>query len=131
MRRPEPAGPSAPASRPGEYRAPPRRTARRAGAGAAAATAVAGTLNFLARVVSLIGWVVALVIVAGIALVVFDANMSNSIVSAVHDAARTLASPFDGIFKPSDHKLQIALNWGLAALVYLVIARIIVRLLRR
>ena len=70
-------------------------------------------------------------IVAGIALVVFDANMSNSIVSAVHDAARTLASPFDGIFKPSDHKLQIALNWGLAALVYLVIARIIVRLLRR
>ncbi|MBV9213231.1 MAG: hypothetical protein JOZ25_06250 [Actinobacteria bacterium] len=76
-------------------------------------------------------WLVALVIAAGILLVVLRANMGNSIVSSVHDAARFLAGPFDGMFKPGDHKLAVAVNWGIAALVYLVVARLIVALLRR
>ncbi len=108
-----------------------RRAGGGAGAGAVAAGAAVGTLHLIARLVWLIAWLVALVIVAGILLVVLKANMGNSIVSAVHDAAKFLAGPFDGIFKPHDHKLAIAINWGLAAVVYLVVARIIVALLRR
>jgi hypothetical protein len=57
--------------------------------------------------------------------------MSNSIVSSIHDAAKFLVGPFDGIFKPKGHRLAIAVNWGLAALVYLLVARLVVRLLRR
>jgi hypothetical protein len=59
------------------------------------------------------------------------ANPSNTIVSSVHDAAKFLVGPFDGIFKPKDHRLAVAIDWGLAAAVYLVVGRLIARLLRR
>jgi hypothetical protein len=62
---------------------------------------------------------------------VLKANPGNSVVSTVHDAAKFLVGPFDGIFKPHDHRLAIAINWGIAALVYLAVARLIVGLLRR
>ena len=103
----------------------------RPGAGDVAAGAAIGAANLLARIVALVAALVALVIVAGIAFVVLDANMSNSIVSAIHDAAKFLVGPFDGIFKPGDHKLAVGINWGLAALVYVVVARVIYGLLRR
>jgi hypothetical protein len=105
-----------------------RRRAARGGDGPGVAMTAA---SLLARLISLVAALVALVIVVGIAFVVLDANASNSIVSAVHDAAKFLVGPFDGMFKPSDPKLAVALNWGIAAVVYLVVARVIVRLLRR
>ena len=85
----------------------------------------------VARLLWLAAVLVAIVIAIGIAFVVLDANMGNSIVSAIHDAARFLAGPFKGIFNFDDHKLEVAVNWGLAAAVYLLVARILVRLLRR
>jgi hypothetical protein len=88
-------------------------------------------MHLVARLVWLAAVLVAIVIVAGIVLVVLKANMGNSIVSSVHDAAKALAGPFDGIFKPKDHKLAIGINWGIAAIVYLFVARLIVRLLGR
>ena len=100
-------------------------------AGEIAAGAAIGTANVIARIILLIAWLVAIVIVAGILFVVLDANMGNSIVSSIHDAAKFLVGPFDGIFKPGDHKLKIAINWGLAAVVYLFVARLIAGLLRR
>ena len=100
------------------------------GAAGVAAGAAVGGARLLARLVWLVAVLVAIVIVAGIAFVVLKANMGNSLVSSIHDAAKFLVGPFDGIFKPSDHRLAIAINWGLAALVYLVVARLIVRLLR-
>jgi hypothetical protein len=101
------------------------------GAGAAVAGAAIGLASLVARVILLIAAVVALVILAGIAFVVLDANMGNSIVSSIHDAAKFLVGPFDGIFKPKDHKVAIAVNWGLALVVYLVVARLIAGVLRR
>jgi hypothetical protein len=100
-------------------------------AGDVAAGAAIGAANLIARIILLIGTLVAIVIVVGIAFVVFDANTSNSIVSWIHDAAKFLVGPFDGIFKPGNHKLAIGINWGLAAVVYLVVARLIAGLLRR
>ena len=111
---------------------PRRRSYRRAGpgAGAVVAGAATGTVSLVARLLWLAAALVALVIVAGIALVALKANMGNSIVSSIHDAAKFLVGPFDGTFKPSDHRLAVAINWGLAAVVYLFVARLIVRLLR-
>jgi H+/gluconate symporter-like permease len=100
------------------------------GPGVAAGAAMTAA-SLLATLISLVAALVAIVIAAGIAFVVLDANAGNSIVSTVHDAAKLLVGPFDGMFHPGDHKLTVAVNWGIALVVYLVVARIVVRLLRR
>jgi hypothetical protein len=86
-------------------------------------------MGALARVVHLIVGVVVLIIVAGIVLVLLKANATNTIVSDVHDAARWLAGPFDGIFSFHSARVALAVNWGLAAVVYLIVGGLIARLL--
>jgi hypothetical protein len=100
----------------------------RTGGGAAAM----GTgLATLARVVSLVAGIVAAIIVAGILLKILDANPSNDIVNWVLDAARWLVGPFKGLFSIHDPDWRVIVNWGLAAAVYLLIGRLIARLLMR
>jgi hypothetical protein len=82
----------------------------------------------LARAISLIATVVALILVLGIVLVLLKANQSNQIVSAVHDAAQWLAGPFDGLFKLSKHSTTIAVNWGIAAVVWFLVGRLLARI---
>jgi hypothetical protein len=101
---------------------------RRGGATGAGFATGAG---LLARVVHLIVSVVVVIIVAGILLVVLKANPTNSIVSEVHDWARSLAGPFDGIFSFHNANVTIAVNWGIAAAVYLFVGGLIARLLTR
>lgn len=86
----------------------------------------------IAGLVSLLGMVVAFVIAIGIALVVLDARETNDIVSTWLDVSRWLTDPFHGIFdlERGKEELQTAINWGLAAVVYLVIAMVVARLLR-
>jgi membrane-bound ClpP family serine protease len=85
----------------------------------------------LARIVSLVTALVVALIVVGILLVVLEANKSNDIVKALLDAARFLAGPLDDVFKVGGHKVTVAVNWGLAALVYALVGGLIARLLRR
>ncbi len=85
----------------------------------------------LARVVRLIAGVVFVIIVAGILLRVFDANMSNTIVSDIHDAAAWLVGPFKNLFSFKNPKVTVAVNWGIAAVIYYAIGHIIARLLAR
>jgi hypothetical protein len=90
-----------------------------------------GMMGALARVVEIVVAIVALIIALGILLVVLEANPANGLVSAIHDAARWLVGPFRDIFTLDDHKLTVAVNWGLALVVYVVIGRLIAGLLRR
>jgi hypothetical protein len=99
--------------------------------GTGIATSLALAASWLARLIRLAAWVLAGIIVAGILLIVLSANPSNSIVSSVHDAARWLVGPFNGMFKPDDHKLAITINWGIAALVYVIVGSLIARLVVR
>ena len=85
----------------------------------------------LARLVTLVAAVVAAIIVIGILLVVLGANQSNTLVEAGTDAARWLAGPFRDLFTFDSHKTTIAVNWGIAAVVYLAVGRLIARLLAR
>ena len=110
---------------------PTRARWRRGGGVSAAGAGAVAVATVIGRLVMLAAALVALVIVVGIAFVVFKANPSNSIVSWVHDTAHTLVGPFDGLFKPKDPKLAIGINWGLAAIVYLIVGRFIARLLMR
>jgi hypothetical protein len=85
----------------------------------------------LARIVRLVTAAVVGLLVVGILLVVLEANASNDVVNWLLDAARFLAGPLDDVFKLDSHKARVAVNWGLAAVVYSVIGGLIVRLLRR
>jgi hypothetical protein len=85
----------------------------------------------LARVVTLIAVVVAAILVIGILLVVLGANQSNTLVDALMDAARWLAGPFRDLFSFDNHKTAIAVNWGIAAVVYLAVGRLLARLMVR
>src|SRR5436190_4624347 len=85
----------------------------------------------LARLVSLAVAVVVGLILVGIVLVVLEANRDNSIVNSLLDAARWLAQPFRDVFTIHSHKEDVAVNYGLAALVYAVAGGIVVRLLWR
>jgi hypothetical protein len=75
--------------------------------------------------------VVVVLIVAGILIHVLGANTSNGIVSFVDDAAKWLTKPFHGAFDPNGADARIAVNWGLAAVVYAIVGGLIARLLAR
>jgi hypothetical protein len=103
-------------------------TGRRTGGARGAARS---GLSAVARLVSLITSIVVAVLVIGILLVVLDANSGNQIVKALLDAAKFLAGPFKNVFTLDGHKATIAVNWGLAAVVYAFVGGLIARLLRR
>lgn len=96
-----------------------------------ARTAAPGGRLTLARVVAAIGSAVAGVIVVGIVLVVLDANARADVVEWITDAAKWLAGPFHGLFDLSSNKWQVTVNWGLAAIVYFAISRLLARLIAR
>jgi len=85
--------------------------------------------SMLARIVQLAATIAVAIIVAGILLVVLKANPANSIVSEIHSWARWLARPFDGMFNFHNANTAVAVNWGIAAVVYLFVGVVIVRLL--
>lgn len=102
------------------------RLARARGASAA------GSLMFgIARLIRLVTAIVVVVIVAAIVLRVLGANTTNDIVKWVHDAAKFLVGPFDNVFSISKPKVSIAVNWGLAALVYAIVGGFIASLFAR
>jgi hypothetical protein len=92
-----------------------------------AATAAAGGGLMLIRAVRLVAAVVIAIIALAIVFVVFDASTSNTIVSHIRDWAHTLAAPFRGIFHLHSAKGTFALNYGIAIVVYAIVAGLIER----
>ncbi|MGP4026519.1 hypothetical protein [Actinomadura sp. 3N407] len=111
----------------GDHRAP--RARRSFGAGAAAARRRAAAIA--ATVVSVITTVIVLILAVHIVFVAFEANTANDLVRWFGDRATDLSWQFKDIFQPEDHKVEVAVNFGLAAFVYLVIGRILAGLIRR
>jgi hypothetical protein len=85
----------------------------------------------IARAVMLITGAIALVLVVGILLVVLEANRSNELVQFIRDAASLFAGPLDNLFTLDSNKAERAVNWGLAAVVWVAIGRLVARLLLR
>jgi hypothetical protein len=86
---------------------------------------VAAATRGLARLIRLAAGIIAAVIVLGILFVVLEANPDNTIVSAVDDVASALVGPFDGMFQLDNAKTEVAVNWGIAALAYLILGALI------
>jgi hypothetical protein len=84
----------------------------------------------VARLLRTLTLAVVAVIVVGIILVVVSANPHNVVVSDIHDAGRWLVAPFHNVFSVKG-KWNTVLNWGLAALVYLLVGELLSHLAAR
>jgi hypothetical protein len=82
-------------------------------------------------VITTIAGVVAGIIILGIVLVLMKANPNNEIVNFVLDVARFLTTPFHHLFPQDNVRQDILVNWGIAAIVYLIVGALIARLVRR
>jgi lysylphosphatidylglycerol synthetase-like protein (DUF2156 family) len=82
-------------------------------------------MSQLSKAIELLGTAVALVLLAGVVLVLLKANRVNDIVEAIRDAADWLAGPFNDMFELSTRRRSIAVNWGIAAVVYYAASRLI------
>ena len=98
--------------------------------GTAAGAAGSGLL-LIARIIRAVTFAVVAIIVAAILVRVLGANQSNELVSTITDWGRWLAGPFKDLFSFDSEKTTVAVNWGLAALVYLVVGMFIARLFAR
>jgi hypothetical protein len=110
---------------------PESRTRAPGGRGAAVGRAYGAGSGLLARFVRLVLSVVVLTIVAGILLALLKANPGNSVVSEVHGWGRWLVGPFNGMFSFHHARVGVAVNWGIAAVVYLFAGGLISRLIGR
>jgi hypothetical protein len=89
-------------------------------------------LSATGAIVALIGSTAAAIIVLGIVLVLLKANAHNTVVKDVHDVAKALVGPFDGMFTIKRHqRVELAVNWGIAAFVWLAVTRLIAGVLHR
>jgi len=87
--------------------------------------------GLLVGVVRLVCGLAALVLVAHVVLTIGDANPANGITVFVARWADRLAFGFRDLFTPADESLRVLVNYGAAALVWLIIGAMITRLVRR
>ncbi len=93
-----------------------------------------GTTAVRTRIASLV-WLVAVVcalfLAVGALLVALEMNQDNAIVAFVIDGANTLDLGTFKDFTDKDAEVKEALtNWGIAALIYLVIGKALDRIIR-
>jgi hypothetical protein len=72
---------------------------------------------------------VVLITIAGILLVLLGAQPRSGVASEIQRSARGLAGPFDGMVRFRSANDAIAVNWGIAAVVYLIVGGLIARLI--
>ncbi len=122
-------------AQPGERAAPPTRRSlawRTRDAGASAVGTLGAGVIFLARLVMTVAALIALLIGLAILLRDVDANPSNTIVKGIHEGANFFAGSFTGLITFHGHpKRAITVNWGIAAIVYLVVGAAIAGLIAR
>jgi hypothetical protein len=88
-------------------------------------------VRILEKVLKWIIGVIVAIIVIGILFMVLKANRDNQIVTLVTDVAETLVGPFRDLFDLRSREAEVAVNWGIAAVVYLLIGRLALSLARR
>ena len=88
-------------------------------------------VNAIAAAVMILAVIIAVVLALHIVFEVFDANKDNGIVQFVNGWATGLAYGFRDLFVPKDAAVRVTVNYGLAAVVYLVAGRILAGIIRR
>lgn len=96
-----------------------------------ARAAVGKTVNGAASIVRGVATLFAVVLVGQIVLTLGNANPDNGIVKRVADLARPLALGFKDLFTPTDPKTVVLVNYGLAAIFWLVVGVVLAKIIRR
>lgn len=88
-------------------------------------------VGLVASIVRWVGLLFAVILVLHVIFTVGNANAGNGIVSWIRGWADTLSLGFKDLFEPNDAKLRVLVNYGIAALFWLIVSSIVARLLRR
>ncbi|MDX6281577.1 MAG: hypothetical protein QOH03_2648 [Kribbellaceae bacterium] len=97
----------------------------------AVGTSVKRFRNLLASLVWLIAVIAAALLALGALFTALDqTNQSNEIVKWVLERGHDLVGPFKDLFRLETAKNTLLVNWGIAALVYLIIGKIAERFIR-
>ncbi len=83
-----------------------------------------------ASVITWIASVIAAFIVLGILLVLAKANPNNPLVEIVMDLGRFFTRPFRDLFPQHDPRQNVLVNWGIAAVAYVLAGALIARIVR-
>ncbi len=89
------------------------------------------TIRMITSAVTFLTGLFAAVLVAQIILTVAEANPDNGFASFVGGFSSAVSLGFDGLFSPGSAKLATVLDYGLAAIVWLLIGAAINFLIRR
>lgn len=84
-----------------------------------------------ARVIQLVGAVFALIEVIYILLLLFGANAGNAFFRFIQSLAEPLALFWPGLFPIANYNLSVIVNYGLAAVFWLVVAGLLARVVSR
>lgn len=87
--------------------------------------------NLIAGIIGIVTALIALSFVLHIVFTLFNANQNSGFVAFDYNVAKVFVFGFGDVFTPKDAKIGLIANYGLAAIVYLVIGRILYRTLRR
>ncbi|WP_424189153.1 hypothetical protein ACOBQX_12040 [Actinokineospora sp. G85] len=89
------------------------------------------TIRMITSAVTFLTGLFAVVLLAQIILTVAEANPGNGFASFVEGFSSAVSLGFDGLFSPGSAKLATVLDYGLAAIVWLLIGAAINFLIRR
>lgn len=87
--------------------------------------------NTVAGIIRVVTGAIVTIFVLHILFVVLHANQGNDFVAFVYSAAKVFVLGLGDVFTPHDALVGVILNYGLAALVYMVIGQLIIKMLRR
>jgi hypothetical protein len=88
-------------------------------------------VGLFAGIVRWVGLIFSGILVLHVIFVIGEANAGNGIVSWVRGWAESLAIGFKDLFEPEDAKLRVLVNYGIAALFWLIVSAIVARIIRR
>lgn len=89
------------------------------------------TVRWATTVVSVLSTLFAVALALHIVFVIFDANQANPLVTFAADLADGLVVFFRDLFTPEDDRVGVLVNYGMAAIFWLIVGRIVIALLRR
>ncbi|MGH3520581.1 MAG: hypothetical protein ACRDQ7_25070 [Haloechinothrix sp.] len=89
------------------------------------------SVGLLAAVVRWIGLIFALILVLHIIFTIAGANPDNGIVQFMNSWADPLTLGFQDLFQPEDENLRVLINYGIAAIFWLIVSAVGSRIVRR
>jgi hypothetical protein len=91
----------------------------------------ANVVGVVASVARWLGLAFALVLAVHVLLTIGNANPTNGITEFFATTADWFVLAFRSLFTPDDAKLRVLINYGLAAVFWLIVSAVLSRLIRR